>query len=97
MDGENIVIKDESGNEIAWADVWTGGPEVKAGEYVHIDGFDSDAVLDLICAAGDTYYVILQDDAGRSLIVNEWTAPTDPDLPAGSPSDADGDGIPDWC
>jgi hypothetical protein len=41
--------------------------------------------------------VVLEDDDGASLIVNEWEVPSDPDLPAGSPSDSDGDGIPDWC
>ena len=97
VDGDNIVIRDESGNQVTWSDVWTGGPEVKAGEYVHIDGFESDGALDPICEAGQTYYVVLQNDEGRTIVVNEWTAPTDPDLPAGSPSDADGDGIPDWC
>ncbi|MCU4802299.1 type IV pilin [Halobacteria archaeon HArc-gm2] len=97
VDGDNIVIKDESGNTVIWADVWTGGPEVRAGEYVHIDGFDSDAALDPICEEGQTYWVILQDDEGNDLVVNEWTAPAAPALPPGSPSDSDGDGIPDWC
>lgn len=91
VDGDNIVIKDGSGNTITWNDVWTGGPEVKAGEYVHIDGFASDSVLDPICEAGDTYYVILQNDDGENLIVNTWSAPTDPDVPTTA------DGIPSWC
>lgn len=97
VDGDDIVIRDESGNQVAWSDVWTGGPEVHAGEYVHIDGFGSDAALDPICEAGQTYWVVLRDDDGDSLIVNRWTSPVPPDLPPGSPSDADGDGIPDWC
>jgi hypothetical protein len=97
VDASNIVIKDESGNTITWENVWTGGPEVRAGEYVHIDGFDSDSALDPICEKGDTYWVIFQDDEGRTLSVNKWTAPVAPDLPPGSPSDGDGDGIPDWC
>lgn len=96
VDADNIVIRDESGNEIKWADVWTGGPEVKAGEYVHVDGFDSDGVLDPICEAGHTYYVVLKNDEGTTITVNEWTANSDPDLPAGSPSNR-GDGIPTWC
>jgi len=96
VDAENIVIKDESGNSIRWNDVWTGGPEVKAGEYVHIDGFDSDSVLDPICEAGDTYRIVLKSDDGETLIVNEWEAPTDPQLPSGHPSNR-GDGIPTWC
>jgi uncharacterized protein YdeI (BOF family) len=97
IDAENVVIKDESGNEITWSDVWTGGPEVRAQEYVHIDGFGSDGALDPICGAGQTYVVVLEDDDGHSLIVNEWEVPTDPDLTTGPPSDSDGDGIPDWC
>lgn len=97
VDADNIVVKDESGNTIRWSAVWTGGPEVHAGEYVHIDGFDSDGALDPICAEGDTYWIILENDDGETLMVNEWTAPAPPDLPSGSPSDSDGDGIPDWC
>lgn len=97
VDSENIVIKDESGNSIEWGDVWTGGPEVYAGEFVHIDGFGSDGVLDPICEEGQTYRVIVQNDDGSSLIISEWAVPTPPDLPPGSPSDSDGDGIPDWC
>jgi flagellin-like protein len=97
VDAENVVIKDESGNTIRWSEVWTGGPQVKAQEYVHVDGFDSDSALDPICSEGDSYFVILRNDDGETVIFNEWTAPRDPDLPAGSPSDSDGDGIPDWC
>jgi flagellin-like protein len=97
IDAENVVIRDGAGNEITWSDVWTGGPEVHAQEYVHIDGFGSDGTLEPICEAGQTYVVVLEDGDGHSLIVNEWEAPTDPDLPPGSPSDSDGDGVPDWC
>lgn len=97
VDGDKIVIRDESGNSIRWNDVWTGGPEVKAGEYIHIDGFDSDSVLDPICEAGDTYTIILERDQGDSYVVNEWVAPEDPNLPPTSTHDDDGDGIPNWC
>jgi len=97
VDASNIVIKDESGNTVTWENVWTGGPEVRAGEYVHIDGFDSDSALDPICEAGDTYWVIVRDDEGRTVSINEWTAPSPPDLPPGSSSDDDGDGIPNRC
>lgn len=97
VDAENVRIKDDSGNSITWADVWTGGPEVYAQEYVHIDGFGSDAALDPICSEGQEYYVILTDDDGDTLLFSEWTVPRDPDLPDGSPSDTDGDGRPDWC
>jgi len=97
VDADNVIIKDESGNTIRWSDVWTGGPQVKAQEYVHIDGFDSDGVLDPICREGQSYFVILRNDDGETVIFNEWTAPRGPELPAGSPSDSDGDGVPDWC
>ena len=97
VDAENIYITDESGNEVRWDNVWTGGPEVHAGEYVHIDGFASDSALDPICSEGDTYTIIVRNDDGETLLVNKWTAPNDPDLPSGSASDSNGDGIPDWC
>jgi flagellin-like protein len=95
-DAETIEIVDESGNSVTWADIWTGGTELNTTEYVHIDGFGSDSALDPICEAGDTYRVTVQN-GGTSSTATEWTAPQDPDLPSGSPSDDDGDGIPNWC
>lgn len=97
VDAENVVIRDDAGNEVRWDQVWTGGPVVKASEHVHVDGFGSDAVLDPICEAGDGYRIVLETDEGEALLVNEWEAPTDPQLPPDASSDADGDGIPDWC
>lgn len=97
VDADNVVIEDESGNTVAWSDIWLGGSEVRAGESVHVDGFGSDAALDPICEKGDTYRIVLQNDDGDDLAIQEWSAPSPPDLPPGSPSDSDGDGIPDWC
>jgi hypothetical protein len=97
VDADNIVIEGGSGNTIRWSELWTGGPEVRAGEYVHIDGFDSDGALDPICEASQRYWVLVIDDRGHTLVVKERTVPTDPSLPAGSPSDSDGDGRPGWC
>lgn len=97
VDGDNIVIKDDSGNSVTWENVWTGGPEVHANEFVHIDGFGSDSALDPICEEGQTYSVIVQNDDGTTLILTEWTAPVPPDIPPGPPSDSNRDGIPDWC
>lgn len=97
VDADNVVIRDESGNQIRWDEVWTGGPKVKASEYVHIDGFGSDSALDPICSEGDQYIVVLQNDQGETLMINEWEAPADPQLPPEAGSDSDDDGIPDWC
>jgi flagellin-like protein len=94
---DDVLVKDESGNTVRWSAVWTGGSEVYAGEYVHIDGFGSDGALDPICTAGQTYYIVVQSDDGKTQSVTTWEVPSDPDLPAGSPSDSDGDGVPDWC
>jgi flagellin-like protein len=96
IDGEQIVIRDESGNSITWKDVWTGGPEVKPGEFVHIDGFGSDSVLDPICEEGDTYKLIFEREDGGNSIVTEWSARKSPDLPESSSYNS-GDGTPTWC
>ncbi|MEF8775175.1 MAG: type IV pilin N-terminal domain-containing protein [Haloarculaceae archaeon] len=97
IDAADVLVKDGSGNTITWADVWTGGPEVHAGDHVHIDGFGSDSVLDPICEEGQAYTVVYQPGDGSTSTLEEWTVPRDPELPSGSPSDTDGDGIPDWC
>ena len=97
VDADNIYITDDSGNTMTWASVWTSGPEVRAGEFVHLDGFGSDSALDPICEAGDSYRIVVENDEGERLLVQEWSAPAPPNLPPGSPSDTDGDGIPDWC
>lgn len=96
LESENIIIQDDSGNTIAWNDVWTGGPVVKPGEYVHIDGFGSDKALDPICEKGQSYEVIIRRDDGSGSVINEWTAPTPPDLPDDAAKNR-GDGIPTWC
>ena len=98
-DADDIIIKDGSGNTIAWSEVWTGGKRVKAGEYVHLDGFDSDSALDPICEAGDTYTIIYTDGNGHTLLVNEWSAPADPRVPDDSDAASDDTppGVPKWC
>lgn len=96
VDADNVLIKDDAGNSIYWDDVWTGGPKVHAGEYVHIDGFASDAVLEPICE-GRTYWVILQNEDGDSLVVNKWTASTPPRIPTSSPLDSNDNHVPDHC
>ena len=96
VDAEDILIRDDDGNSIRWDQVWTGGPKVHAGEYVHLDGFGSDAVLEPICE-GRSYWIILQDDDGDSLMVTKWTATQSPTVPHTSPLDSNDNGIPDHC
>jgi flagellin-like protein len=96
-DADNIRIQDEDGNSIYWDDVWTGGPVVEPGETVHIDGFGSDVVLNPICEAGQTYWVVWERDDGGTVAVQKWTVPRDPNVPPDPSHDSDGDGIPDWC
>jgi len=97
VDADRVVIKDESGNRVYWNDVWTGGETLIAGDYVHIDGHLSDSALDPICAAGDTYWVIIENADGEQIAIDRWEAPRDPNVPPGSSIDSDGDGIPDAC
>lgn len=97
VDADNILIKDESENTVKWSEVWTAGDLVKTGEYVHIDGFQSDGALDPICESGDTYKIIYKNDDGNTLLVYDWVAPTDPSLPSSAKTDSNDDGIPDWC
>ena len=82
-DASNIYVRDESGNEVAWADVWTAGDVVESGEYIHIDGYLSDGALDHVCEAGQEYLVIVRDDDGRTLMMMGFEAPSVPDPPSG--------------
>lgn len=82
-DASNIYIRDESGNEVAWEDVWTAGEVVETGEHIHIDGYLSDGALDHVCEAGQEYLVIVRDDDGRTLMMMGFEVPTEPDPPAG--------------
>ena len=77
-DGTEVFIRDASGNEIAWSDVWTAGPTVGPGSYAHIDGCGSDGSLDVISAEGQAYTVIFRKD-GRTLVVYEVTVPAPPE------------------
>ena len=97
IEADKVVIKDDSGNTIRWSNVWTGNEYINATEYIHVDGFDSDAVLNPICQKGDSYSVIYQGEGAQTFVLAEWTAPRDPNLPPSSANDTNGDGIPDWC
>ena len=76
-DGTKVFIRDESGNEVAWSDVWTAGPTVGPGSYAHIDGCGSDGVLDQVTSKGQTYYVVFKD-GGQTLTIREVTVPSEP-------------------
>ncbi|KTG27537.1 type IV pilin [Haloferax profundi] len=78
-DGSHVFVSDESGNRVAWEDIWTGGPVVgPAGEYAHIDGAGTDDALDPICEAGQTYRVVIEHDDGSSSTLVDYEIPTDP-------------------
>ncbi|WP_435063860.1 type IV pilin [Halobaculum sp. EA56] len=77
-DGTEVFIRDESGNEVAWSDVWTAGPTVGPGSYAHIDGCGSDGALDVISEAGQEYSVVFRRD-GRTLVVYDVSVPAPPE------------------
>ncbi|RDI72764.1 type IV pilin [Halopelagius longus] len=77
-DGSIVYVRDESGNEIAWESIWTGESTVSPGGHVHIDGRGSDGVLDAICEAGQTYYVVVEHPDDTSAILREVTIPHAP-------------------
>jgi hypothetical protein len=67
VDADTVRIQDADGNSVYWDAVWTGGAVVEPGETVHIDGFGSDSALNPICAAGQTYWVVWEDDDGDGI------------------------------
>jgi flagellin-like protein len=76
-DGTDVYVRDESGNEVAWEEVWTAGPRVGPGSYAHIDGCGSDGALDEITEGGQEYQVVFKQ-GGDTLRVRTVTVPTDP-------------------
>lgn len=82
-DGSAVYVRDESGNEIAWEDIWMGSSTISPGGYVHIDGHGTDSVLDPICEAGQTYYVVVERSDGSSAVLREVTVPTEPTATSG--------------
>ncbi|QLG26620.1 type IV pilin [Halorarum halophilum] len=76
-DGTKVSVRDESGNEVAWADVWTTGPTVGPGSYAHIDGCGSDGALDPVTTRGQTYSIVFKHD-GRTLTIHEVDVPSEP-------------------
>jgi flagellin-like protein len=70
VDGTKLFVVDSDGNDVAWADVWTGSEEITADDHVHIDGHGSDGALNAACA-GETYQLIYRPDQETSHIVQE--------------------------
>jgi FlaG/FlaF family flagellin (archaellin) len=70
VDGTRLFVVDSDGNEVAWADVWTGSEEVTATDYVHIDGHGSDGALNAACR-GETYKLIHRSGPEASQILRE--------------------------
>jgi flagellin-like protein len=80
VDGTKTFVVDSDGNEVAWADVWTGGPEVAPGEHLHLDGHQSDGALNAPCE-GEVYRVVWRD-GDRSSVVSEHRVTRPPVGPA---------------
>lgn len=83
VDASDVYVRDESGNEVAWEAVWTGGPEVSAGQYIHIDGYRSDGALDHVCERGQRYVVVARNDEGETLSMMRFEVPSEPNPPPG--------------
>jgi len=76
-DGTDVFIRDGSGNEIAWSDVWTAGSTVGPGSYAHLDGCGSDGALDVISTEGQTYSIVFRQD-GRTVHIDDVSVPAPP-------------------
>lgn len=85
VDASTLVIRDDAGNEVGWADAWAGGDTISQGASIRVDGDGSDGALKLICSAGQTYSIVYQAGAGRESVVLEYEIPENPDP------------IPAWC
>jgi hypothetical protein len=55
--GEKFYVVDGDGNEVRWDAAWTTAGPLTAGDYAHIDGYGSDAALNLACE-GETFRFI---------------------------------------
>ncbi|WP_267643681.1 type IV pilin [Haloarchaeobius amylolyticus] len=73
-DGTRLFVVDGDGNEVAWADVWTGGETVESGEFLHIDGEFSDGALNHVCP-GEAYRLVWRSESGWQAILAETTVP----------------------
>lgn len=79
LDGGEVYVRDSSGNEVLWRDVWTGGDTVEPGEFVHIDGVGSDCALNAV-TDGEVYRVVHEpSDADASTVLATVEIETAPD------------------
>jgi flagellin-like protein len=68
--GENFYIVDSAGNEVRWDAVWTTAGPLTAGDYAHIDGYQSDSALNHACE-GEVYRFIHRPGDGESAVLAE--------------------------
>lgn len=82
MEGSNVLVVDSDGNREHWVDIWYGGPEVEAGQFVHIDGKGSDCELNAI-TEGEVYKVVWKPDNTTSAVLVEHEIEEPPDTYTG--------------
>lgn len=73
--GEDFYIVDSDGNAVRWDKVWTTTGPLTAGEYAHIDGYDSDGALNRACE-GEVYRMVHRPGDGESATLIEVEVPT---------------------
>jgi flagellin-like protein len=66
--GERFYIVDGSGNEVRWDAVWTTAGPLTAGDYAHVDGYESDSALNPACE-GETYRFVHRPGDGESAVL----------------------------
>lgn len=82
MQGSNVYVVDSDGNRERWIDIWMGGPDVEAGQFVHIDGKGSDCELNHI-TEGEVYQVVWTPENGTSAVLTEHEIEKPPDTITG--------------
>ena len=75
--GSTIYVEDSDGNQVAWKEVWTGGPEVDSPEYVHIDGKGSDCALNEV-RKGEVYRIVKHHESGNQQVLKTVEIETQP-------------------
>lgn len=82
MDGDRVYVVDDDGDRERWVDIWTGGPDVRPGQSVHVDGRGSDCELDAV-TAGAVYRVVWVRDDGSQVTIARHEVESAPDTPGG--------------